>query len=173
MKDSPPNENSFPNPSAVGVDQLDCDRPGASNQQTGCRGLHRRIDKCRAEILPRSPGSLTVSPNMKTLSQTLHLFLLRILITDLGLMLAGPVAAQTDGGNSGNGTVFAVNTDGTGFTTLHGFTADSGSRGSVTNIDGAIPWGALALSGNTLYGTTVDGGIWATAQRSVFRSRRK
>ena len=28
-----------------------------------------------------------------------------------------------DGGSSGNGTVFAVNTDGTGFTNLHSFTA--------------------------------------------------
>ena len=30
-----------------------------------------------------------------------------------------------DGGSSGNGTVFAVNTDGTGFTNLHSFTATS------------------------------------------------
>ena len=30
---------------------------------------------------------------------------------------------QLYGGSSGNGTVFAVNTDGTGFTNLHSFTA--------------------------------------------------
>ena len=29
---------------------------------------------------------------------------------------------QQYGGSSGNGTVFAVNTDGTGFTTLYSFT---------------------------------------------------
>ena len=49
----------------------------------------------------------------------------------------------------GNGTVFAVNTDGTGFTNLHNFTAGS---------DGANPIGGLVLSSNTLYGTTRFGG---------------
>jgi uncharacterized repeat protein (TIGR03803 family) len=52
------------------------------------------------------------------------------------------------GGSSGNGTAFAVNTDGSGFTTLHSFIGDS---------DGAGPNGLL-LSGNTLYGTAHDGG---------------
>ena len=53
------------------------------------------------------------------------------------------------GGSSGNGTVFAVNTDGTGFTTLHSFTGGS---------DGADPNAGLILSGNTLYGTASHGG---------------
>jgi uncharacterized repeat protein (TIGR03803 family) len=63
-------------------------------------------------------------------------------------------------GYSGNGTVFAVNTDGTGFTNLHSFTAGNydSSSGSVSNSDGANPYGSLILSGNTLYGTTRDGG---------------
>ena len=61
-----------------------------------------------------------------------------------------------DGGSSGNGTVFAVNTDGTGFTNLHSFTAMSGT--SSTNSDGANPNAGLILSGNTLYGTTYGGG---------------
>src|SRR6266404_421095 len=52
------------------------------------------------------------------------------------------------GGSGGNGTVFAVNTDGTGFTNLHTFTYSS---------DGAYPNG-LILSGNTLYGTAGGGG---------------
>ena len=52
-----------------------------------------------------------------------------------------------------NGTVFAVNTDGTGFTNLHSFTAASGSLVSITNSDGASPYAGLILSGNTLYGT--------------------
>ena len=50
------------------------------------------------------------------------------------------------GGSSGNGTVFAVNTDGTGFTNLHSFYC-------CTNSDGAYPYAGLILSGNTLYGT--------------------
>src|SRR6266853_1211137 len=40
------------------------------------------------------------------------------------------------GGSSDNGTVFAVNTDGSGFTTLYSFTAGSGSFFNVTNSDG-------------------------------------
>jgi uncharacterized repeat protein (TIGR03803 family) len=44
--------------------------------------------------------------------------------------------------------VFAVNTDGTGFTVLHTF----------NGLDGSDPQSALLLSGNTLYGTTVGGG---------------
>jgi uncharacterized repeat protein (TIGR03803 family) len=58
------------------------------------------------------------------------------------------------GSINGNGTVFAVNTNGTGFTTLYSFTALSNS----TNGDGAYPWGGLILSGNTLYGTAESGG---------------
>ncbi len=60
------------------------------------------------------------------------------------------------GGHSGNGTVFAVNTDGTGFTNLHSFTAVDQSSG--TNSDGANPWVGLVLMRNTLYGTTQSGG---------------
>ena len=60
------------------------------------------------------------------------------------------------GGSSGNGTVFAVNTDGTGFTNLHSFTAKSGL--ASTNSDGAYPSAGLILSGNTLYGTANGGG---------------
>jgi uncharacterized repeat protein (TIGR03803 family) len=52
------------------------------------------------------------------------------------------------GGSAGNGTVFALNTNGMGFTTLHYFTGS----------DGANPYGGLILSGNILYGTTKKGG---------------
>jgi uncharacterized repeat protein (TIGR03803 family) len=65
------------------------------------------------------------------------------------------------GGISGNGTVFAVNTNGTGFTTLHSFTVEIGGTNgdaSGTNSDGASPYAGLILSGNTLYGTTKSGG---------------
>jgi uncharacterized repeat protein (TIGR03803 family) len=61
-----------------------------------------------------------------------------------------------EGGSSGNGTVFAVNTDGTGFTNLYSFTATLGSK--RTNSDGAYPYAALILSSNTLYGTAAEGG---------------
>jgi uncharacterized repeat protein (TIGR03803 family) len=114
------------------------------------------------------------------------LFFLAAFSAALGLMLAGRVTAQTftilhgfaggaspyaglvlsgkvlygttsDGGSSGGGTVFAVNANGTGFTNLYNCTALSGPSPG-TNSDGAYPYGALMLSGNTLYGTTFQGG---------------
>ncbi len=54
------------------------------------------------------------------------------------------------GGSAGGGTVFKINTDGTGFTLLHSF----GGGAS----DGALPDGSLIVSGSTLYGTTGVGG---------------
>jgi uncharacterized repeat protein (TIGR03803 family) len=60
------------------------------------------------------------------------------------------------GGVSGNGTVFKLNTNGTGFTVLHSFTAVNPNPRA--NSDGANPAGRLFLSGNTLYGTTFFGG---------------
>jgi uncharacterized repeat protein (TIGR03803 family) len=58
------------------------------------------------------------------------------------------------GGSAGNGTVFAVSTDGTGFTNLYSFTALISSA----NSDGANSKAGLIVSGNVLYGTTVNGG---------------
>lgn len=66
------------------------------------------------------------------------------------------VASQ--GGISGNGTIFAVKTDGTTFSTLYSFTSTStNASGIYTNNDGAYPMG-LTIIGNTLYGTTLSGG---------------
>jgi uncharacterized repeat protein (TIGR03803 family) len=63
------------------------------------------------------------------------------------------------GGSSRVGTVFAINTNGTGFTTLHSFTAVSlNNFGAYTNSDGDHPYGGLILSGSALYGTAYDGG---------------
>jgi uncharacterized repeat protein (TIGR03803 family) len=75
-----------------------------------------------------------------------------------GLVLSGNTLYGTasGGGSSGSGTVFAVNTDGTGFTILHSFSAKSGS--DMINGDGAGPFAGLILSGDTLYGTTIVGG---------------
>ena len=67
-----------------------------------------------------------------------------------GLVLLGNTLYGTtdSGGSSGDGTVFAVNTDGTGFAILHNFAGH----------DGALPSADLILVGNTLYGTTSRGG---------------
>lgn len=59
-------------------------------------------------------------------------------------------------GGGGNGTVFQVQTNGTGFTVLHTFT--SLDPITATNIDGANPNAGLILSGGILYGTTGNGG---------------
>ncbi|MGA2659255.1 MAG: choice-of-anchor tandem repeat GloVer-containing protein [Verrucomicrobiota bacterium] len=69
-----------------------------------------------------------------------------------GLILLGNTLYGTanSGGGSTNGTVFAVNTNGTGFRTLHSFASPAG---------GANPQAGLVLSGKTLYGTTYRGGI--------------
>ncbi|HEY1717229.1 MAG TPA: choice-of-anchor tandem repeat GloVer-containing protein, partial [Verrucomicrobiae bacterium] len=70
---------------------------------------------------------------------------------DAGLILSGNTLYGTarNGGTNNEGTVFAVNTNGTGFTNLYGFT-DGG--------DGANPQASLILSGNILYGTAANGG---------------
>lgn len=62
-----------------------------------------------------------------------------------------------DGGLTGSGTVFKVNLDGTGFTTLYDFSALDPD--TSTNSDGANPAAGLILSGSTLYGTAQNGGI--------------
>ena len=48
------------------------------------------------------------------------------------------------------GTIFSMNTDGTGFTLLHSFSGGTG--------DGQYPYGSLTLIGSTLYGMTNSGG---------------
>ena len=58
------------------------------------------------------------------------------------------------GGTNGNGTVFKVNADGTGFTNLHNFSV----LVSATNYDGVNPFASLVFSSNSLYGTTQQGG---------------
>jgi uncharacterized repeat protein (TIGR03803 family) len=64
------------------------------------------------------------------------------------------------GGSTGFGTVFKINTTGSGLTVLKNFAAASmNASGYYTNSDGAFPYYAgLVLSGNTLYGTTLNGG---------------
>ncbi len=57
---------------------------------------------------------------------------------------------MTESGNLVDGTVFQVDTNGTGYAVLHTFHGSSG--------DGANPYGSLTLSGSTLYGMTSGGG---------------
>jgi uncharacterized repeat protein (TIGR03803 family) len=54
------------------------------------------------------------------------------------------------GGNSDYGTIFKIQTDGSGFTLLHEFAGGA--------ADGAEPRGDLIISGSTLYGMTYYGG---------------
>jgi uncharacterized repeat protein (TIGR03803 family) len=80
------------------------------------------------------------------------------------LLLSGNTLYGTasEGGEEGNGTVFAIKTDGSGFTVLHTFSAPAFLHtfpAGITNSDGADPYDAgLVMSGNTLYGTAVSGG---------------
>jgi uncharacterized repeat protein (TIGR03803 family) len=84
-----------------------------------------------------------------------------------GLVVSGNTLYGTAnrGGIWGRGTVFGLNTDGTGFKDLHTFTnMNGGYSGYGTNSEGAYPIGGLALSGDTLYGTAKYGGnsTWGT-----------
>jgi len=80
---------------------------------------------------------------------------------------SGNTLYGTTADGRGAGTVFALKTDGTGFTNLHSFTATSDNGfGSFTNSDGAYPWAGVIVSGNTLYGTARQGG--STGHGTVF-----
>ncbi len=57
----------------------------------------------------------------------------------------------SSGGTGGSGTVFAVNTNGSSFTTLYTF----------TGADGMTPESSLLLTNNFLYGTTEYGGVFS------------
>jgi uncharacterized repeat protein (TIGR03803 family) len=77
-----------------------------------------------------------------------------------GLILSGNILYGTtqNSGSGGNGTVFAVNTDGTRFTNIYTFTSYNPFDLAHTNADGADPVAGLILSGDTLYGTASAGG---------------
>jgi len=69
-----------------------------------------------------------------------------------GLTVSGNTLYGTtvSGGSNDWGSVFQINSDGTGFTVLHSFT--------LSAAGGFQPYGGLAISGNVLYGTTENGG---------------
>lgn len=83
----------------------------------------------------------------------------------MGLVLVSNVLYGTTrtGGTSNYGTIFRLNSDGTGFTNLYNFT---------NGTDGANPTGpgSLAFCSNTLFGVTSFGGNGAPPRRgAVFR----
>jgi uncharacterized repeat protein (TIGR03803 family) len=63
------------------------------------------------------------------------------------------------GGAAGFGTVFKINTDGTGYAVIHSFAGDA--------ADGRTPFGSLTIVGGVLYGMTDGGGT--AGQGTVFR----
>jgi uncharacterized repeat protein (TIGR03803 family) len=76
-----------------------------------------------------------------------------------GLVLSSNTLYGTtyQGGRWKAGTVFGINTDGTGYTNVYDFTGGN---------DGALPIADLVLSGNTLYGTA--GGTSISNRGTVF-----
>lgn len=76
---------------------------------------------------------------------------------EAGMILSGNTLYGTTrgGGTNNHGTIFSINTDGSGYTVLHSFAGL-----------GELPHAALLLRGNTLYGTTAGNGT--TTQGSVF-----
>jgi uncharacterized repeat protein (TIGR03803 family) len=72
-----------------------------------------------------------------------------------GLAFSGATlyGSAKNGGTTGSGTLFAVDTNGTGFRLLYTFSSDLAG-----NSDGANPNGALVLARGILYGTTFTGG---------------
>ena len=74
----------------------------------------------------------------------------------LGNTLYGTAAR---GGTNGNGILFAISTNGSGFTNLHTFAMGARNGGNVyTNSDGIEPLGTLFFSGTNLIGTASGGG---------------
>jgi uncharacterized repeat protein (TIGR03803 family) len=76
-----------------------------------------------------------------------------------GLVLNSGMLYGTTGGGTGttNGSIFSINTNGSGFQILHVFT----STGLATNADGKTPRATLTFSGGYLYGTAISGGVGA------------
>ncbi|MBP9870175.1 MAG: hypothetical protein KBC53_01585 [Nitrosomonas sp.] len=69
-----------------------------------------------------------------------------------GLTLSGSVlyGVTNRGGDSNLGTIYSINTDGTGFTLLHEFGGGSG--------DGSLPYSGVVYDSGVLYGSTYFGG---------------
>jgi titin len=81
------------------------------------------------------------------------------------LVLSGStlLGMTSSGGINSNGTIFGINTNGTGYTILHRF------NDGTTPLDGYSPNGSLVLSGSTLYGMTYNGGLSNAPAGTVFK----
>ncbi len=78
-----------------------------------------------------------------------------------GMALSGNTLYGTTsgGGKYGSGTLFKLDTSGSNFMVLRNFSAYGvDSAFNYTNSDGMAPEGDLLLAGDTLYGTTLEGG---------------
>ena len=64
----------------------------------------------------------------------------------------------SEGGNSDKGTLFKIDTNGTGFGVIHWF---------MSGTEGAYPWGSFTRDGSVLYGVTSGGG--SSDMGTVFR----
>jgi len=60
----------------------------------------------------------------------------------------------TSGGIGGSGTLFQINANGTGYNVLKNFAGNG-----ATPPDGAMPYAPVVVAGNTLWGTTLYGGL--------------
>lgn len=77
------------------------------------------------------------------------------------LLVVGNGVYGINGGGSQYGSVFRVNSDGTGFVTLKAFSQTYlDSVGNYTNNDGSTPLAGLVLGGDTLYGSAYQGGAF-------------
>lgn len=103
-------------------------------------------------LIAQAPTSVFTFTNLQVFNNTLGYNIFGNLWP--GLVLSGDTlyGVEASGGAYGNGSVFSMNTDGTGFTAIHSF----------TNSDGTFPVGKLLLSENTLYGTTTAGGAFGS-----------
>jgi uncharacterized repeat protein (TIGR03803 family) len=63
-----------------------------------------------------------------------------------------------EGGTNSNGTIFCINTDGSGYQELHAFAKGGSGLHYATNADGEEIDGDLLLANGTLYGTAKLGG---------------
>jgi len=90
---------------------------------------------------------------------------------ELGLALSGNTlyGSLVDGLGTTEGHLFRLDADGTNYAVLHTFalrTFDP-SQWLWTNSDGARPSGDLTVSGNTIYGTASEGGVFGAG--TVFK----
>lgn len=76
-----------------------------------------------------------------------------------GFILNGQTLyGATQYGTNGSGTLFAIQTDGSGFELLHTFAPHTGFINNFYNADGVFPNGNMILASNVLYGMTQSGG---------------